>query len=358
MSVSHRLLAFDQLTENQRNCWKRLRTHNESLYSPFLSVEFIGAVAELRKGCQVLVLERDGAEVGFLPFEMHGRQALPVARLINDAQAIVSEPEHTFVWRELLRAAGLDCYRFHALVGPVSFSERSSVFGITRSFMCDLKLPEEGYLRWLKKSSRTIAKQQQKTNKLIREIGPLRWDFENRDHDLLTRILNLKSLQYTRTHIFDKFSVPWIRQLMHNLLDSTSDVRGQLSLLWAGEHLVAGHFGLREGNLLHYWFPVYDTAYEIYSPGTALFVELVRCAESLGIAKIDYGYGDIPYKHKLCNVVTEVYQGAFCSSALQTHSLRLRYHAVKGLKKIPAKETIKRVCRKLWPSWGAREHGG
>ncbi len=358
MSVSYQVIPAQNLTAEQESLWRLFRAANPSLYSPFLAVEFLKSITRSRPNCKVVVIQQAGQDVGYLPFESQGKSAYPIARQVNDAQAIIALPENKLAWHEVLRGAELEVYHFHALVGQLTDQERPSVFANNRSFMCDLRKPAEGYLKWLKKSSRTIAKQQQKTNKLIREVGPLRWDFDNRDHQLLDRILDLKSAQYRRTNIFDKFSIGWIRQMLHDLLDSQSSVRGQLSLLWAGERLVSGHYGLRERELLHYWFPVYDPQFEIYSPGTALFVELVRNSEVLGIDKIDYGYGDLPYKHKLCNVVTDSYRGAFCTSNLQLQRLRLQFMAYTQLKKIPAKEAIKRVFRKVWPNWGAREHGG
>ena len=358
MSVSYQVIPAQSLTAEQESRWRLFRVANPAHYSPFLAVEFLKTIARSRPNCKVVVIQQDGQDIGYLPFEPQGKSAFPIARQINDAQAIIASPESNLDWHELLRGTELGVYHFHALVGKLTDQERSSVFATSRSFMCDLRKPTEGYLKWLKKSSRTIAKQQQKTNKLTREIGPLRWDFDNRDHQLLDRVLDLKSAQYRRTNIFDKFSIDWIRQMLHDLLNSENSVRGQLSLLWAGDRLVSGHYGLRECKLLHYWFPVYDPQFEIYSPGTALFVELVRNSEVLGIDKIDYGYGDLPYKHKLCNVVTDSYRGAFCTSNLQLQRLRLQFIAYTQLKKIPAKETIKRVCRKVWPSWGAREHGG
>lgn len=357
MPVSYQHLKFEQLSSAQQMRWRALRQGNPELYSPFLSYEFVAAAAQFRKNCHVVLAEQGSEIIGFLPYELEARRAYPVARQINDAQAIIALPNTDLHWLELLQVAQVDCYPFHALVGNIQPDEQSAVFGTCRSFLCDINRPPEGYLKWLKRSSKTVAKQQQKTNKLIREIGPLRWDFDNRDRSLLTRVLDLKSAQYLRTNIFDKFSVGWIRQLMHELLESSGPVRGQLSLLWAGQELVAGHFGLREGSLLHYWFPVYDPYYEIYSPGTALFVELVRCSADLGIDKIDYGYGDIPYKHKLCNVITQVHQGAFCRSSFQRQRLRMYYHAALKLKRFPAKELLKKVRRRFLPNWGARQHG-
>ena len=47
--------------------------------------------------------------------------------------------------------------------------------------------------------------------------------------------------------------------LLRRLFDTrSSDFGGMLSAVYAGPHLVAAHFGLRAGPVLHWWFPVYD----------------------------------------------------------------------------------------------------
>ena len=66
-----------------------------------------------------------------------------------------------------------------------------------------------------------------------------------------------------------------------------------------------------ENGLLHYSFPVYDPAYAKYSPGTALFVEIIRNAQRFGITCIDMGYGELPYKRRQTDATGEVPSAAF-----------------------------------------------
>ncbi len=47
-----------------------------------------------------------------------------------------------------------------------------------------------------------------------------------------------------------------------------------------------------EGDLIHYWFPVYDTTYSYGSPGTILFLEIAKQAVDHGVKSIDFGYGE------------------------------------------------------------------
>jgi len=65
--------------------------------------------------------------------------------------------------------------------------------------------------------------------------------------------------------------------------------------------LVASHFGLQCGPLLHYWFPVYDNRFSAYSPGRILYRHILLAAQAHGIECIDRGEGDSPAKRDFAN---------------------------------------------------------
>jgi CelD/BcsL family acetyltransferase involved in cellulose biosynthesis len=116
--------------------------------------------------------------------------------------------------------------------------------------------------------------------------------------------------------------------------------------------VVASHIGFREGSLLHYWFPAYDTRYSKYSPGTALFIELVRCASEHGIEAIDMGFGEQPYKRKQTDVQSDVAFGYASDSGLRRTMYRAGLVRQQFVKSLPMKETLKYVLRRLHPRAG------
>ncbi|HBE68568.1 MAG TPA: hypothetical protein DDW52_10515 [Planctomycetaceae bacterium] len=335
--------------------WDAIRASRPEYYSPFFSRRFIKIAAPERPQTQVVIASEHERVVGVLPFERAGQSGYPVCRMINDAHGFIGDARNVD-FNSLLSAAGVTTFVAHADPNPVL--PRFETFGSSKSFLCDLSVENGTYSDWLRSHSKTIAKQRQKSNKLKRELGSLRLDFDCKDHEILDQLINLKSEQYKRTHIFDKFSIPWVRRLMHRLLDQQSDPRLQLSILYAGDQLVAGHYGIREGSLLHYWFPVYRPEFSIYSPGTALFLEIINRSVQENVSKIDFGYGELPYKWKLCNVVTESYEGVYSRSRLSTAHLRARRQIEKLAKLTPGKSHIKRMRRMLFPDADARAHGG
>lgn len=335
--------------------WDAIRMSRPEYYSPFFSYQFLRIAAAERPQTQVVVARDREGVVGVLPFERVGQFGYPVCRMINDAHGFIGDARH-IDWNRLLSAAGITTFVAHADPNPVH--PKFETFGSSKSFLCDLSVANGKYGDWLRSHSKTISKQRQKSNKLKRELGTLRLDFDSKEHELLDYLISLKSQQYKRTHIFDKFSIPWVRSLMHSLLDQQSEPRLQLSVLYAGDELVAGHFGMREGSLLHYWFPVYRSEVSIYSPGTALFLEIVDQSVQERVSKIDFGYGELPYKWKLCNVVTESYEGVYSRSRFSSVHLRAKRQVEKLAKLTPGKSYVKRLRRMVFPNADARAHGG
>jgi CelD/BcsL family acetyltransferase involved in cellulose biosynthesis len=82
-----------------------------------------------------------------------------------------------------------------------------------------------------------------------------------------------------------------------------------LSLLYAGERLVAGHFGMRGQSVWHYWFPAYDPKMAKYSPGLILLLKMAEHAPSLGVRTIDLGKGMSLYKQRLMNASVPLASG-------------------------------------------------
>ena len=322
--------------------------------SPFFSLQFIDAVQRARGDVEVAVLRDAERIVGFWPLHRIGGVAKPVGRFLNDAHNVVSSPNLQIDWRFLLKRCGVRGFDFHALVGDTSIVPDEMIRGVQESFAADLRGGGAASLRRMEASHRTMKKQDQKTRKMQRELGPLRLEFDCRDESVLQTAIDWKRQQYTRTHILDLFTLPWTRTFLSSLhgLDPAEDCRGVVSALWAGDELVATHIGMLQCNLLHYWFPAYNVDHAIYSPGTALFKSIVAASDSIGIDKIDMGYGAIPYKRKQTDVVTTVAKGCVTYSRWLRGQRALSSWVQQAAPRVPMKETVKRVVRSVMPDAG------
>jgi CelD/BcsL family acetyltransferase involved in cellulose biosynthesis len=142
----------------------------------------------------------------------------------------------------------------------------------------------------------------QKRRKLEREQGDIEFTFASTDMAALATLIDWKSAQYARTGHFDRFSRPWIRDLVRLLAACDEPAcRGTLSTLSVGGRLIAAHFGIRTTTRLSLWFPSYDLEFARYSPGLQLFLALAEAAPDHGVRILDLGKGTETYKLSLAS---------------------------------------------------------
>jgi CelD/BcsL family acetyltransferase involved in cellulose biosynthesis len=340
-----------ELTDFERSQWKDFRAANSVYASPFFSLEFAEAASEIRPDAKVAILENEDGIVGFLPYQGgRNKTIVPIGGAYNDLHGILGRAETRVDFRDVIQAIGPVSFRFHALADLVS-PIQPYTFGTTRTFLADLASHPEGYVQFLEHSRKTVFKQRKKTRKMIKDLGPVRLEFDCRDPKVLDQVIQLKRDQYRRTYIFDLLSVAWARGLLHAMhARSDGGCRGLLSVLYAGDTLVAGHYGMLEGPMMHYWFPVYDEEYHQYSPGTALFLEVAQAATEAGVRKIDFGYGEQPYKVKLTDTIGELPFGRVDISRMRWWRCRCQTWLAQSRSSLPFKDQIKPWIRRLVPN--------
>jgi CelD/BcsL family acetyltransferase involved in cellulose biosynthesis len=303
-ALTSRIVAPAALGPADRERWRAFCRATPALDHPFYSYGFAAAVARVRRDVRVCVLERGGETVGFFPFQFAGpwAQALGAGEQIgadmSDYFGLVAAPGLRIPSSALLRLAGLRAMPFHHLV------EDQLEFGL------DGEQPEPGhrlvighdpaeYLRRLKAANKSfVAETERRQRKVAEGRGALRLDFAVTDgEEKLRGLIAHKRGRYRATGVGDVLAPPWKRALMLELLRSDDpDCRGVLSELWAGDVWVASHFGLRNGHLLHYWFPVYNDDLAKFAPGHLLVRRIVEESPALGLTVIDRGAGDQPHK--------------------------------------------------------------
>lgn len=289
-----------------RGAWLALLGANPALASPFFRPEFTDAVATARTDVELAVFLAGGVPTAFFPFQrIAPGVAEPVGAPLNDFQGIVAAPDWRPDPRALLQAAGLARWSFDHL--PVALGLRAFARSRANSPIIDLGA---GLAPW--KRERPFVKLRRLGRKLEREVGPLRFDLDCRDPAPFERLLALKRAQYVRTGgpTDDLFADPRHAAVVRALFETRGDgFAGTLSALWAGDRLVAAHFGLRAGQVLHWWFPAYEPAFARYSPGLLSLLGLIEAAADAGLERIDLGKGDEPYKLRFANGAAELAEG-------------------------------------------------
>jgi CelD/BcsL family acetyltransferase involved in cellulose biosynthesis len=266
-----------------------------ALANPFLSPEFAIAAGRLRPAARVAIISEGQGITGFFAFE---RQALgagvPIAWGLTDCQGLVHAAGAHWDAQALLKACGISVWQFdHLAVGQPGFSRYQTA--LHPSPVMDLSGGFAAYQASLRAASPSLLSGLgRKERKLARETGDLTVVADERDAGALRTLMGWKSDQYRRTGRLDRFSQPWIIELIDSL-HATSGT-GLLSVLYAGGKPVAAHFGLQAGPILSYWFPAYDVSFARYSPGLLLQLKVAELAASAGVQTIDLGKGKMRYK--------------------------------------------------------------
>jgi CelD/BcsL family acetyltransferase involved in cellulose biosynthesis len=336
-----------QLSSRHLDAWSNIQRSDPILESPFFRPEFTLAVAAVRPDVAVAVLGDLEAPVAFFPFQRNGRVGRPVGGKLSDYQGVIASRGASWDAKDLVRASGLSVWDFdHLLVAQDPFREFHRV--TDASPYLELSDGFEAYRKTLRKSGvEELNATLRKGRKLEREVGPVRLDVRCTDTAVLKRLIEWKSAQYRRTRVTDVFAHGWTVNVVERILAQQSDsFAGALSVLYAGDDIVAAHMGMLSNGVLHWWFPAYDVKFGQYSPGRLLLAELAKAAQSHGIRRIDLGRGAEDYKARSMSGSIPVAVG---SVDLRPFARRVRviwWNTRERLKKTPIR-AIARVPARL-----------
>lgn len=355
-NVYTRTIRAEELEGQLAARWEELRSANQRLTSPYFDVEFTRAVAKVRDDVRISLLIDQETEdvVGFLPYQqvspIHGE---PVGGRLNDWHGLITEETQPAArFKQVLSEAGLRSFGIHAATN-YDASYEPYIFEAMKTYHLDLSDGWNAYRKWIRKHSSTVKRQGQKTRGLEREVGPISFEFDCPNATVLEELIDLKRAKYQRTKTFDILSVEWAANLLREIFQiQKPQFKGLLSVLRAGDKLIAVHFGMLTGDTLHYWFPTFDNQYSRYSPGTELLMQVAEEASRRGIKKVDLGYGDDPYKLKFSNGFGETCCGRINFSRIGFHAAKQRYIIRKKLKGIPMKPLAKKLLRGVFPGFG------
>jgi CelD/BcsL family acetyltransferase involved in cellulose biosynthesis len=311
--VQIRCLPWAEAGPAAAETWTALRASNPVLRSPFFSWEFTRAVAARQPHVELAVVEDARGVAGYLPFQRVGpRRAEPVGTPLNDYQGLIARPGLAFDPLRLLDACALERFDYDHVVAE---QPAWAPYHRQRAFSPFLDL-SAGFEAWARDRRRVGRSRFERLKELRRALGraagPLRFEYDVRDERVLEALLSLKSDQYRRTlgAERDLFANPVMAGIVRDIFAARSpELAGVLSALWAGDRLVAAHFGMRSGPVLHWWFPAFSTELARYSPGALLLLHLAEGSAAEGVSLVDFGKGDESYKLRWANGRFEVAEG-------------------------------------------------
>ncbi|MFD9075410.1 GNAT family N-acetyltransferase [Streptomyces lasiicapitis] len=357
----------EELSAPLVRAWHRTMEESPDYANPFLAPEFAAGVGTCRGGARVAVLHERGEPVGFLPYE---RDVFGVGRAIglglSDCQALVHRPGVTWDTHALLRACGLSVFEFDHLVEEQK-PFAGYVTGTFASPVIDLKDSTgtttgggDGYAEWLRGAYPGLAKTTlKKERRLARDLGELRFVFDERDPEVLRQLMRWKSAQYRRTARMDRFARPWIVNLTEHLFQVREEhFTGVMSVVYAGDRPVAAHFGPRSRTVFAAWFTAYDPELHYYSPGLLMHLRMTEAAGREGLRVLDLGRGEKEYKDWLKTRELRVGEGFATRPHPVATAHRLWRRPVRGLRNtVLAHPRLREPADRLLKTVGALRTG-
>ncbi|MEV8637378.1 GNAT family N-acetyltransferase [Streptosporangium sp. NPDC051023] len=341
-----RTAGIDALTAEELEAWHLLRAANPALDSPYFHPGFAAAVHASGREVRVAVGRDSAGEVrAFLPHHRERSLIRPAGWPAADFQGPVLAPGSRLSPLDLL-TGGVRSFEFDHLIEDCADFEPWIVSRRPSPFL-DVSGGLDGYLGRASRSGKdNMGQARRRAAKAERTHGAVRFVADSLDQEALAQVIELKRAQYAATGAKDYFATPDRHDLMTRLLHTRdSSFGGVLSTLHAGPHLLAAHFGIRSGAVLHWWFPVYDPAFSSLAPGWMLLRELVCAAPALGITRIDLGRGDDEYKRRAKTGETLVCQGIVTRSSARQALRRARDSVVETAKSSALGPGLRKIVR-------------
>lgn len=279
--------------------WRSLAASEESFGNPLLGPDFAQAVGKVREDARVAVVRRAGETVGFLPFHRRpGGLARPIGSPLSDYHGLVSRPGAGLRVGDVLRAADVRLFRYSGLIDPYALFPASPETRRT-AYLIDLSgTTAEAYLEAVRaESPKKIKNYRRLDNKLDREVGEVRLVAGDLSRDAFNLLIDWKREQLARTGSHDFLRADWTRELMADLFTTRDGaMRGLMINLYAGDTLVGGHFGVRQGATYHPWIASTNPEMAAWSPGQIFFLRAIAAMPELGLTRYDLGPGHDHYK--------------------------------------------------------------
>lgn len=309
-----------QLATADWQLWTEWQQQNPALASPYFRPEFTQAVSRVRDDVEIAVLKTEGKTAGFLPFQ-RGQLNIgkPVGGKLCDFHGCISPAGFAFDARQVVAAARLATWDFeHVPASQASFAP----FAVKRDNAPGLEL-RDGYAGWCElrreQGSQVVSKTMQKVRKLAREQGDLTLELQSTSAEVFETLLAWKSAQYQSTGLADVFSFPWTRSLIEQLQAPTDgEFGGYMSVLRAGQKIVAICYSIRSRHVMHAWFTAYDRDLSAYSPGLVMFLQMTEAWPQIGVTRFELGKGDERFKWNLATDSQELMEGSVAQPTVTT----------------------------------------
>ena len=223
-----------------------------------------------------------------------------------DYQAFIAPVGYPIVVSDLLRQWKLGTWTFESLVAPAEILSQTTTLVSTVSRRAVLREGYAEYLTEMARMGKSMRKIKTQLRLLNRDHGEVRFVSDCRDDAVLWAIFDWEAQRFNA----GKSIALWVRSAIEALYGTrTADFAGMLSALYAGDRLVAAHFGIRSDGTLYYWFPAFNPEFAKYTPGGLLICFLLQHLAANTLDVLDFGPGGENYKEYFNNSTIPVHRG-------------------------------------------------
>ncbi|MCC7268253.1 MAG: GNAT family N-acetyltransferase [Caulobacteraceae bacterium] len=301
----------DDLSDADAEAWRALCAATPAFESPLLGPDFTRAVGRVRDDARVTLWRRDGRlKAAFAYHRRPGGLGRAIGAPLSDYHGLVQAPDFRLEGAQALAAAGLSAWRFNGLVDP--FGAFAAASGEPRDgYVVRTGGQAEAYLEALRAASPKRFKNYRRLDhKLEREVGPITLVAADQSREAYERLLAWKRDQLHRTGAHNFFHGGWTQRLFDRFFDEgEGPLQGLAMNLYAGGRLVAGHFGVRLGDVYHPWIASADPELAAWSPGQVFLGRAIAAMPGVGLRVYDLGPGHAHYKAPYARDVTRLAEG-------------------------------------------------
>jgi CelD/BcsL family acetyltransferase involved in cellulose biosynthesis len=278
------------------------------LQNPFFSLTFAQVVDRHRPNARVAVIEDDGDILAFLPFDL-GRQriGMPIGDPMNNLQGFVSE-NAAIDAKQVIRKAGLRGWRYTAAPAEQRALAAHHYGGtLVEAPLIDLS---DGYESYLTSRTKKFTDDfRQKWRSMERRVGPASLEWGSTAPEHIRQLIAWKSVRHGGTR--ELFAEPAALSILEELsVSSSEECSGVVTVLRAGDRVLAIRCGLACPGGLSGWFMAHDPEMKMFSPGTLILLATAEEAARRDITRLDLGAGQDTYKGRLSNGSYPVAGGA------------------------------------------------
>lgn len=327
-----------ELSDAEIAAWRRMRDLNPAYRSPYFTYEFARAVGENVADARIAIGYAHGEPIAFLGVQgAFAGYARPIGGPLSDFHAPLYDHDKPFDFTAFMAAARIGIYAYRFAPAEVACMHASADKRLG-SHTIDLSEGAEAYEAERRASKPNLFKSlPRKTRKLERELGELRFVLDDRAPEAFETMLRWKAEQYVRTGHFNAFELEWPRAVLESIWNvGAPDLKGLLSSLYAGDRLIAAHFGMVSGSVWHYWFPVYEHSLSKFSAGHVMMMKMVEACDAMGVREIHLGAGDSRHKLEFANMQIPIVWGRASAPSMTSRAIKFARGLESAFARLPA----------------------